>query len=142
MRARYSRRIRSLPFGWDMVKGSNSMRIFMALPLLLLGAAPAFSQPIVATAPAGEIEVVKVSYADLNLDTDAGWARLDSRLRAAARSVCDVRPEFESTLREMATGHCFRSALSRGREAGKEIIAAQRTGTPMTLASAIMISRR
>ena len=29
------------------------MRILMALPLLLLGAAPAFSQPIVATAPAG-----------------------------------------------------------------------------------------
>lgn len=118
------------------------MRIFMALPLLLLGAAPAFSQPIVATAPAGEIKAVKVSYADLNLDTDAGWARLDSRLRAAARSVCDVRPEFESTVREMATGHCFRSALSRGREAGKEIIAAQRTGAPLTLASAITISRR
>jgi UrcA family protein len=123
------------------MKGSDSMRIFMALPLLLLGAAPAFSQPIVATAPAGEIEVVKVSYADLNLDTDIGLARLDSRLRSAARSVCDVRPEFENTVREMATGRCFRSALSRGRDAGREIIAARQAGTPMALASAILISR-
>lgn len=118
------------------------MRIFVALPLLLLGAAPAFSQTIVATAPAGETEVVKVSYADLNLDSDVGLARLDSRLRAAARSVCDVRPEFENSVREMATGRCFRSALSRGRDAGREIIAAQQAGTPMTLASAILISRR
>lgn len=120
------------------------MRIFVALPLLLLGAAPVFSQPqpIIATAPAGEIEVVKVSYADLNLDSDIGLARLDSRLRAAARSVCDVRPEQETTLREMATSRCFRSALSRGRDAGQEIIAAQRAGAPMTLASAIIISRR
>ncbi|MGH6696650.1 UrcA family protein [Sphingopyxis sp.] len=142
MRPRYFHRIRSSPSGWGITKGSNSMRIFMALPLLLLGAAPVFSQPIVATAPAGEIEVVKVSYADLNLDSDVGLARLDSRLRAAARSVCDVRPEFESTVRKMSTRHCFRSALSRGREAGKEIIAAQRTGAPLTLASAIIISRR
>ena len=118
------------------------MRIFMALPLLLLGAAPAFSQPIVATAPSGEVEVAKVSYADLDLDSEVGLARLDSRLRGAARSVCDVRPEFENLVREMATGRCYRSALSRGREAGKEIIAAQQAGTPMTLASAIMISRR
>ena len=118
------------------------MRILMALPLFLLGAAPAFSQPIVATAPAGEVKVVKVGYGDLNLDSESGLARPDSRLRAAARSVCDVRPEFENTVREMATSRCFRSALSRGRDAGREIIAARQAGTPMTLASAIMISRR
>lgn len=118
------------------------MRIFMALPLLLLGAAPAFSQPIVATAPTGEIEVVKVSYADLNLASESGMARLDSRLRAAARSVCDVRPEFETTLREMATSRCFRSALSRGRDASEDIIAARKAGVPMAVASAIMITRR
>ncbi|HKX89917.1 MAG TPA: UrcA family protein [Sphingopyxis sp.] len=117
------------------------MRILTALPLLLLGAVPAFSQPIVATAPAGEIEVVRVSYADLNLDSESGAARLDSRLRAAARSVCDVRPEYETTLREMATNRCFRSALSRGRDASRDVLAAQKAGVPLTVASAIMISR-
>lgn len=117
------------------------MRLVLALPLSLLCAAPAFSQPIVATAPAGDTAVVKVSYSDLNLESDVGLARLDSRLRAAARSVCDVRPEYETTLREMATSRCFRSALSRGREAGRDIIAARKTGTPMAVASAILISR-
>ena len=117
------------------------MRILMALPLLLLGAAPVFSQPIVATAPAGEIKVVKVGYGDLNLDSESGLARLDSRLRAAARSVCDVRPEFENTVREMATSRCFRSALSRGRDASRDIIAAAKAGAPIAVASAIMISR-
>ncbi|MEI4505818.1 UrcA family protein [Sphingopyxis sp. CCNWLW253] len=118
------------------------MRIFMALPLLLLAATPAFSQTIVATAPAGETEMVKVSYADLNLDSSIGLARLDSRLRAAARSVCDVRTEYETSLREVAGSRCFRSALSRGRDASREIIAAQSAGTPMALASAIVVSRR
>ncbi len=117
------------------------MRILMALPLFLLGAAPAFSQPIVATAPAGEVKVVKVGYGDLNLDSESGLARLDSRLRAAARSVCDVRPEFENTVREMATSRCFRSALSRGRDASRDIIAAAKAGAPIAVASAIMISR-
>src|SRR3546814_11835593 len=82
-------------------EGSDSMRILMALPLLLLGAAPVFSQPIVATAPAGEIKVVKVGYADLNLDSESGLARPDRRLRPPARSVCGVRPEVETTLREI-----------------------------------------
>ena len=94
-----------------------------------------------ATAPAGEVKVVKVGYGDLNLDSESGLARLDSRLRAAARSVCDVRPEFENTVREMATGRCFRSALSRGRDASRDIIAAAKTGAPMAVASAIMFSR-
>src|SRR3546814_18373787 len=80
-----------------------------------------FSQPIVATAPAGEIKVVKVGYADLNLDSESGLARLDSRLRAAARSVCDVRPEVETTLREMATSRCFRSRTEE-RRVGKECV--------------------
>src|SRR3546814_5066842 len=99
------------------------------------------TQPFGAAAPAGEIKVVKFGYADLNLDSESGLARLDSRLRAAARSVCDVRPEIETTLREMATSRCFRSALSRGRDASRDVIAAAKAGEPMAVASTIIIAR-
>src|SRR3546814_15257232 len=117
------------------------MRILMALPLLLLGAAPVFAQPSGATAPGGEIKVGKVGYADLNLDSESGLARLDSRLRAAARSVCDVRPEVETTLRAMATSRCFRSALSRGRDASRDVIVAAKAAAPMAVSSPLIIAR-
>jgi len=66
------------------------------LPILLIFAAPVTAEPIVATAPNGDAQSVLVSYADLNLGSDSGMARLESRLRAAARQVCDVRTDLES----------------------------------------------
>jgi UrcA family protein len=35
------------------------------------------------------VSVVKVSYADLDLNSDAGNAKLDARLRRATAKVCD-----------------------------------------------------
>lgn len=98
------------------------------LPVLLIFAAPVAAEPIVATAPKGDAQSVLVSYADLNLGSESGMARLESRLRAAARQVCDVRPDMESLRHKLATSRCFDVALERGRDAGREVIAAYRSG--------------
>lgn len=117
------------------------MKALVCFPVLLLAATPAFAEPIVATAPRGDTESVAVSYADLNLDSADGLARLDSRLRSAARMVCDVRPEPESLLREQATARCFRSALAKGREAGRELIAARASGVELAALGMITVSK-
>lgn len=117
------------------------MKVLVCFPVLLLAAAPALAETIVSTAPRGETESITVSFADLNINTEDGWARLDGRLRAAARTVCDVRPEQESLVREKATARCFRSALSKGREAGREMMAARQSGTLLAAASVIAVAR-
>lgn len=118
------------------------MKTLICVSIALLGAAPALAQPIVATAPRGEVESITVSYADLDIATESGWARLDGRLRVAARSVCDVRPEPESLTRERASSRCFRSALAKGREAGREAMAARQSGTLLAAADVITVLRR
>lgn len=117
------------------------MKLFVCLPVLLLAATSAAAEPIVATAPTGNTKSIAVSYADLNLGSESGLARLDSRLRAAARWVCDVRPDNESLLRKTATARCFDTALENGREMGRELIAARQSGTQLAAASVITVSR-
>src|SRR3546814_6868210 len=72
------------------------MNRLICLTVLSLAATPAAAQPIIATAARGEGQTVLVHYSDLNLSSESGMARLDSRLRAAARQVCDVRLDKES----------------------------------------------
>ncbi len=117
------------------------MNRFACLSVLLLGAAPAAAEPILATAPRGETVSVLVNVADLNLDSPHGIARLDSRLRHAARSVCDVRLGQETLLHKSATTRCFRASLENGREAGRQLIAARQSGTTLAAASAITVAR-
>ncbi|HYD12404.1 MAG TPA: UrcA family protein [Allosphingosinicella sp.] len=54
---------------------------------------PAFAKPI---AP----EVRVVSYADLDLSTAAGQARLDRRIEAAVRDVCGEAASFDLARRQ------------------------------------------
>lgn len=54
---------------------------------LTLGSAIATVTPAYAATESRQIEV---SYADLNLETDAGRATLERRLDKAARNVCDA----------------------------------------------------
>lgn len=117
------------------------MKVLACLPVLLLAATSVAAQPIIATAPRGDTESVTVNYADLNLNTENGMARLDGRLRSAARIVCDVRPEQESLVRERATSRCFNVALARGREEGRQLAAAQRSGTVLAAATVLTIVR-
>lgn len=76
----------------------------------LFGLALSASQP----AFAGTREV---GYGDLDLSTKEGQAKLDSRLRAAAKQVCDLRsPNLQRT--EFASARtCYAKALADARRA-------------------------
>lgn len=121
------------------------MKRFACLSVLLLASAPVAAEPIIATAPRGEPVSVRVNVSDLNFDSPRGLARLDSRLRYAARFVCDVRLGHESLLHKSATTRCFRSSLENGREAGRQLVAARQaarqSGTVLAAASAIAVTR-
>ena len=58
-----------------------------------LSISPAFAKPI---APTTRV----VSYADLDLSSAAGQARLDRRIEAAVREVCGDATNFELARRE------------------------------------------
>ena len=61
--------------------------VLFAATCLMCAVAPAAAQG----APQNvEVQTRTVSYADLNLNSAAGRARLDARIRAAARAVCSV----------------------------------------------------
>jgi len=53
---------------------------------------------------------VTVRYTDLNLNTSAGVETLYSRLRAAARTVCDVR-EQRPLAEAVKSNACYRQVL-------------------------------
>ena len=57
---------------------------------------------------------VKVSYADLNLEKQAGAKALYRRLQQASKQACDVRGLLNAgSVRRMAeTKQCYREALS------------------------------
>ncbi len=58
---------------------------------------------------------VRVSYADLNLSSEAGLLTLYSRLKAASGSVCGSRSLLEAgSLDQLAKNKsCYRNALSK-----------------------------
>ena len=92
----------------------SSTRTFMPLALLaavamtcLQGAAFAGTVPMEATH-----RTVQVPIGELNLANPAGVAKLDARLRAAAKKVC--APEDYRDLRAMADrASCEKTALER-----------------------------
>ncbi|SNT01169.1 UrcA family protein [Sphingopyxis indica] len=116
------------------------MNRLICLTVLSLAATPAAAQPIIATAARGEGQTVLVHYSDLNLSSESGMARLDSRLRAAARQVCDVRLDKESLRTMTAESRCFDTALEQGRQAGREIMAARQSGQQLA-AQTITVAR-
>ena len=54
-----------------------------------------------------ETKSVTVLYGDLDLNTQAGMTKLHTRLRAAAREVCDVR-EQRQLAEAIAARSCYR----------------------------------
>jgi len=83
-------------------------------------AATALSTMMLAAQPALAHDTVSVSqqvrYADLDLSTPEGQARLDARLRHAASAVCDFtsgpRPLSEAT----EARRCYNDALKSARQ--------------------------
>ena len=56
---------------------------------------------------------VRVSFADLNLSTSEGVAKLYSRLRTAAGQVCGTEPPINDLLNAMDWSACRQGALTR-----------------------------
>jgi UrcA family protein len=74
------------------------------------GVLSSFGVSAQATERGAETPAVTVSYGDLNLNTSAGVEALYARLRAAARTACDVRggrPLAEQVLART----CYHEAL-------------------------------
>ena len=61
-----------------------------ALLAVAAGAAAAADKPLIISHGDGITRSVEVRFADLNLDTAYGRARLDWRIEQAARTACDV----------------------------------------------------
>lgn len=81
---------------------------------------------------AAEGNSVRVSYADLNLASDAGQSALRGRIGEAARDVCGV--ELSQALPiVIATGHCASDAMTRAEPAYEAAVAAARRGTVTVL---------
>lgn len=62
-----------------------------------------------------EYQTILVSYADLNLRNDAGASRLGSRVRSAARQVCNVEDLQIPTLAAQSRA-CYRTTLDRAKQ--------------------------
>lgn len=83
-----------------------------AATLSLAAATPASAAPDILVAP--QNVTVRVSYADLNLASAEGRARLDSRIAGAARSICGSY--FSADLRMSALVHeCRDDAIASAR---------------------------
>lgn len=80
----------------------------------LLGLALSASQPAFAGTRT-------VHYADLDLATQAGQAKLDARLKTAAKAVCDLNRKDTSAAEAEAGRACFAKALADARRAKSNI---------------------
>jgi UrcA family protein len=91
----------------------------------IIGTALALSLAVIATPAAAETQSVNVSYADLNLDTSAGQAELNSRIDAAAGRICG-----KAEVRKVRDGVDHQRCL-RETQASVSIEIARLTGRPM-----------
>ncbi len=80
----------------------------------LLGLALSASQPAFAGTRI-------VSYSDLDLTTQAGHAKLDARLKRAAKQVCGLGRKDTSAADAEAGRQCFAKAMADARRAKSNI---------------------
>ena len=71
--------------------------ILLSAPIACIG----LSVPALAADDDGERRTVVVRYDDLNLTSVEGRDRLNSRVKAAVRVVCNSRPNYRMTLNEI-----------------------------------------
>ena len=65
------------------------------LPLAALAALAFTAAPAAAEAPVAGSATVAVHYADLDLNSRAGIAKLDRRIRAAVETACGTASDFD-----------------------------------------------
>jgi UrcA family protein len=111
----------------------------------MLRAIPAFAAVLVAAAfvvptvsQAAESNSVRVSYADLNLASDAGQHALQRRIGFAARVVCEIEDSRQLPLAS-ATNLCRSETVASVRPAYEAAIASARRGTVIVGEGAALI---
>lgn len=111
----------------------------------MLRAIPAFAAVVVAAAlvvptvsQAAQSNSVRVSYADLNLASDAGATALQRRIGFAARVVCEIEDSRQLPLAS-ATNVCRSDTIASVRPAYEAAVASARHGTVIVGEGAALI---
>jgi len=82
---------------------------------------------------------VRVSYADLNLASEAGASVLEKRISLAARIVCEIEDSRELSLAE-ATNACRSDAIEGAQPAFNAALAAARNPSVTVLPATITVT--
>lgn len=111
----------------------------------MLRAIPAFAAVVVAAflvvptvSQAAESNSVRVSYADLNLASNAGATALQRRIGFAARVVCEIEDSRQLPLAS-ATNACRSDTIASVRPAYEAAVASARRGTVIVGEGAALI---
>jgi UrcA family protein len=111
--------------------------ILILIGALALGSSPATAQNITVI---GDVPTARVSYADLNLQSESRRARLQQRIRGAAANLC-LESNIDSLETRVARRTCFFTAVNDGYQQLDELVTARVSGTAAA-AAAITISAR
>lgn len=106
--------------------------ISIAACIGLLGSAAFAQSPVVIEKSVAPFRVV--SYSDLNLASETGRERLQSRIRGAAREIC-LENTIENLESTMGRRHCYKTAVADGL---RQMKALERAG-PALAAAALTI---
>ncbi|RJF93941.1 UrcA family protein [Sphingomonas cavernae] len=84
-------------------------------------------EPMVATAPPSDARSIAVSYADLDLTEDKSVDRLNTRVRHAARTICEVGGIKPVKMMQLS-GECYDGAMDRATRDIEIAVASARSG--------------
>lgn len=85
------------------------------------------TEPMVATAPTSETHSIAVSYADLDLTENKGVDRLNTRVRNAARTICEVGGIKPVKMIQLSN-ECYGGAMERATRDIEIAVASARGG--------------
>jgi UrcA family protein len=109
------------------------MKSFIVASIALLASASVAEPLLVVMKNTGPTRVV--SFADLNLASEAGQGRLGGRIRAAARELC-YEDNIEQLKFTIARRHCYSAAVDDAYDQMSAAIAQARAGR--TIAAAML----
>jgi UrcA family protein len=115
----------------------KSIVAFVGLVVLSTSAAATAAESLTVTAPAPS---KRVSYADLNLNTDSGRTLLQRRIRGAAGDLCledNINPLNVRVQRRA----CFTAAVADGYRQLDALLEARASGTAFAAASLVIGAR-
>jgi UrcA family protein len=122
------------------MKGSGTMTKTIAMFLIAAGLGTGIASAETVTVYGSTAPSVRVSYADLNLASHQGMARLQNRVRAAASDLC-LESGKNPLAFEMKRKTCFRTAVDSGFAQIDRLVADQLAGNTSP-AIAIVIAAR